>query len=280
MNVRLKKWLLEPFKLLDRKRDRLVLIISVGVFSFFFMYIFNPFNLTRWYGANEFEHMLIFLKFTSLAMVILFVMELGVRPLLKLDFLRRYSFILFLLLELVVFSIVMYFFYELITKMPAEGMQDFLDIFRYSTMIISIPYSAVLFYFHHNQIILDIPSMSDHLIKINDENGKLFLAINQDQILSITAADNYVTVYYDKNGQVSKELVRTSLKKLETELSDTPIIRCSRSSMVNIKNIVSSKTESRQLVLGVKNMPSETLKVSKNYKTKILSILNNQGKSA
>ncbi|MFT7035563.1 MAG: hypothetical protein ACJA2S_004087 [Cyclobacteriaceae bacterium] len=269
-------WLSKPFTLIDRKRDAFTLILVTGVYGFLFMNVYNPFNMTALFKGGDWENGIIFLKFSLLAVTILFLMEFIVRPAIGLDRLVRGTFILFVLLELLIYSGVMYSAYELITNVSVNGFGDFIDIFRYSISVMAIPYMGMLFYFHHHQILSSITSMADHLIQIKDENNKLHLAINQDRLLTLVAADNYVTVYYEKEGNISKELVRTSLKKLETDLENTAIIRCSRSAMVNIKNIVSSKTESRQLILDIKNMPNEPMKVSRNYKARVLDILTNQ----
>lgn len=273
----LKAWMNQPFTLLDKKRNQLVLIFSVGLFGFFFLYLYNPFNLTRWFAGGDWEHFLIFLKFSLLAVCSLLLMELGVRPLLKLCQFTHLTFLLFLLGELLVFSLLMFLLFEHITSLPAGGFEDFIDIMRYTTLILIIPYASVLFYFHHQQAISRLPSMANHLLHIKDENNKLQLAIDQDQVLALFAADNYVTVYYSKQDALAKELVRTSLKKLEKELSNTALLRCSRSAMVNVKNIRAFKTVSRQLTLEIENMPETPVTVSRNYKNRVTSVLSNQG---
>lgn len=273
----LKAWMNQPFTLLDKKRNQLALVFSVGVFGFFFLYLYNPFNLTRWFAGGDWEHFLIFLKFSLLAVCSLLLMELGVRPLLKLRQFTHLTFLLFLLGELLVFSLLMFLLFEYITSLPAGGFEDFIDIMRYTTLILIIPYASVLFYFHHRQALSKIPAITNHLLHIKDENDKLQLAIDQDQVLALFAADNYVTVYYSKQDALAKELVRTSLKKLEKELSNTALLRCSRSAMVNVKNIRAFKTVSRQLTLEIENMPETPITVSRNYKSRVASVLSNSG---
>lgn len=273
----LKAWLNQPFTLLDKKRDQLVLVFCVGLFGFFFLYLYNPFNLTRWFAGGDWEHFLIFLKFSLLAVCTLLLMELGVRPVLKLRQFTHLTFLLFVLGELLVFSLLMFFLFEYITSLPAGGFEDFMDIIRYTALILIIPYASVLFYFHYQQTLAKLPSIANHLLQIRDENDKLQLAIDQDQVLALFAADNYVTVCYSKEGKVAKELVRTSLKKLEAELSNTAVLRCSRSAMVNVKNIRAFKTVNRQLTLEIENMPDTPVAVSRNYKSRVTAVLSGTG---
>ncbi len=266
-------WWKKPFTLLDRKRDRFVLIISVGVFSFLFMYVYNPFNITALIGGGESEHLIIFLEFALLTALALALVQFGVRAAMPVKSLTRLSFVLLLLSELLLFTFMMYFSFEWITGLPTEGPDDFMRIFRYSALVMIIPYTAVLFYVHHHHVVATIPLAGDHLIRLVDENNKLQLAIAQDQLLMIQAADNYVTVYHQQDGKVAKQLIRTSLKKLEGELAQTTIVRCSRSTMVNIHNIESSTSANRQLVVYVKNLSDTPLKVSRNYRGQLLAML-------
>ncbi|MEQ6120157.1 LytTR family DNA-binding domain-containing protein [Reichenbachiella sp. MALMAid0571] len=279
INFPVRGWLNQPFTLLDRKRDKLFLITAIGLFGFLFMYLYNPFNITKWFAGGDWENSIIFFQFSLIAVFTLSIMEFGVRPLLGLNSLTHLSFIFFVICELMLFSSIMFFSYEFITSLPTQGIYDFIDIFRYSALILIIPYSATLFYFNYRQVVSAIPDYGNHLIQIKDENDKLQLAVDQDQLTTIVATDNYVTVYYQKEARQSKELIRTSLKKLESELRNTTVIRCSRSTMINVKNIATFKTVNRQLVLEMKNMPEVRVNVSRNYKTNVLSILTHQTNS-
>ena len=269
-------WLNQPFTLLDRKREQFVLITVIGLFGFLFMYLYNPFNISRWFSGGDWENSIIFLQFSLIAVLTLSIMEFLVRPIIGLKSHSNMSFVFFLFSELVVFSVIMFYSYEFITTQPTQGINDFLDIFRYSVLILMIPYSVTLFYFNYRQVVSAKGDFGNHLIQISDENGKLQLAVDQDQLTIIVATDNYVTVHYLKNAKPTKELIRTSLKKLEGELLNTAIIRCSRSTMINVKNIAAFKTVNRQLVLEIKNMPELQISVSRNYKNNVLAILKDQ----
>ncbi len=243
------------------------------------MYLYNPFNITKWFTGGDWENSIIFLQFSLLAVFTLSLMEFGVRPIFGLKSHTNSSFVIFLFAELMLFSGIMFFSYESITTLPTQSIYDFIDIFRYSTLILILPYSATLFYFNYRQVVSAKPDYGNHLVQLKDENDKLQLAVDQHQLTILVATDNYVTVHYQKEARQSKELIRTSLKKLESELQNTTVIRCSRSTMVNVKNIVAFKTVNRQLVLEMKNMPEVLVNVSRNYKSNVLSILTLQQKS-
>ncbi len=139
-----------------------------------------------------------------------------------------------------------------------------------------IPYAMVMFYFQYmkekdassNYIV-----HGDHLVKIKDENDVMQLAIDLDELLFIQSTDNYVSVFFLKDSKVTKELVRTSLKKLENELKNTSLVRCHRSYMVNLKKILVTKKTGKGMMLELKNYNDGQITVSKHYRAEILRLL-------
>ena len=163
----------------------------------------------------------------------------------------------------------MFFIYGSDGLKGAELVNELLLTLRYTILVLIIPYAAVLFYLHTTQKGESIDSLlnaSNHLVKILDENGELHMALDLDQLLFLKSADNYVAIYYLKDDKVRKELARTTLKRLETELDPYPIRRCHRSYMVNINKISVSMKSNQGLALALKNYPEESIPVSKNYK--------------
>ncbi len=82
--------------------------------------------------------------------------------------------------------------------------------------------------------------LQDRMVRILDENQKNELNISINELLYITAADNYIEIYWKKENVIEKALLRTSLKRVEESLSEYPtIFRCHRSFVVNLKNVQS-----------------------------------------
>ena len=180
-----------------------------------------------------------------------------------------YGIILWFLVELLLLTITMFFIYGNTELKGTQLMNELFLTFKYTILVLIIPYAGVLFYLHTTQKgenIDTLLSASNHLVNILDENGELHIAIDLEQLLYIKSADNYVAVYFHKDDKVRKELVRTTLKRLETELDEYPIRRCHRSYMVNINNISVSMKSNQGLSLGLKNYSDEAIPVSKNYK--------------
>ena len=262
-------FLKQPFHLLDRKRSWWLLIIVTGIYVILFMNLYLPFNVDRWYQNETIPLFIILSSFGLIGMVVLMVSQLVIREILKIRAVKMYGIMLWFLVELVLLTVTMYFIYGTTNLQGQDLLNEVFLAFKYTALVIIIPYAGVLFYLHTTQKGENIDTLlnaSNHLVNILDENNELHIAIDLDQLLFIKSADNYVAVYFFKDGKVRKELVRTTLKRLETELDEFPIRRCHRSYMVNINKISVSMKSNQGLSLALKDYSDETIPVSKNYK--------------
>jgi len=265
----IKDFLNQPFHLLDRKQNRWLLIITIGIYTILFMNLYLPFNVNNWYKSDTVPTFILLSGFGLIGMIVLMISQLGIREVLKIKVVKMYGIILWFLVELLLLTITMFFIYGNTDLKGVQLMNELFLTFKYTILVLIIPYAGVLFYLHTTQKgenIDTLLSASNHLVNILDENGELHMAIDLEQLLFIKSADNYVAVYFKKDDKVRKELVRTTLKRLETELDEYPIRRCHRSYMVNINNISVSMKSNQGLSLGLKNYSDEVIPVSKNYK--------------
>ena len=258
-----------PFHLLDRKQNRWLLVIVTGVYVILFMNLYLPFNISRWYEKETLPLFLILSSFGLIGMVVLMVSQLVIREILKIRNVKLYGIILWFLAELILLTLTMYFIYGDSNLSGINLWNELFLTFKYTILVLIIPYAGVLLYLYATQKGENINALlnaSNHLVRILDENGELHMAIDLDQLLYIKSADNYAAVYFFKDGKVRKELVRTTLKRLEIELDEYPIRRCHRSYMVNINKISVSLKSSLGLTLELKDYPDDNIPVSKNYK--------------
>jgi len=193
--------------------------------------------------------------------------------------LRRFtvrSFIVWFICEIVILGFVMFIIYGDRQLQGDALAREFLQSLKYTFLVIALPYAAVLYYLHSNkqkQKLFQIDKSDNGIIKILDENQNVRIAIEPEKLLYIKNADNYVEIFYSREEGIAKELVRTSLKRLEAELHDYQILRCHRSYMVNIKNVSLSKKTKQGLNLELKISDAPQIPVSKNYITDILKEL-------
>ncbi|GAB2521321.1 LytR/AlgR family response regulator transcription factor [Spirosoma aerophilum] len=69
------------------------------------------------------------------------------------------------------------------------------------------------------------------------DNEKDVVTINSEDLLFIESSDNYCTVTHLKNKQVMKPLLRSSLSRLEKQITQPYIVRCHRSYIVNLDRV-------------------------------------------
>lgn len=104
-------------------------------------------------------------------------------------------------------------------------------------------------------------------ITISGENKLDTLRIKADDLVAVSSADNYVEIHYLKNGEFTKKLIRTTLKKLSEEHPDL-LLQTHRSHLINPTHLTEWK-DAKTVVLGNLHIP-----VTKTYKESILSIQN------
>lgn len=71
------------------------------------------------------------------------------------------------------------------------------------------------------------------------ENERDRLAVPVADLFFIESADNYSTVFFRQDGKLRKELLRSSLSRLEGQISPDFVVRCHRSFIVNLHRVES-----------------------------------------
>ncbi|MEZ4905648.1 MAG: LytTR family DNA-binding domain-containing protein [Spirosomataceae bacterium] len=71
------------------------------------------------------------------------------------------------------------------------------------------------------------------------DNEKDTISILKDSLLFIESADNYLEVVYWIENKVQKELLRSSLSRIENQINHSAILRCHRSYIVNLEQVKS-----------------------------------------
>lgn len=273
------KWLNQPFELLNTKAQKWLLIISSGIFVIIFMNIYLPFDIHNWYKNSPTPIFITLSGFGIIGMVFLAFSQFILRSLLPISSFTNLSFIIWFLLEISFLSLVMLIIYGDLDSTLAGFTSDFFLTFRYTFLIIIIPYLLILFYIKSqkssSQAGVTGKSFNvnnSQLIHFYDENQALKFSVDQNNLLYIKSADNYVAIHYLKNEKIQKELVRTNLKKLTGELADTSIVRIHRSTMINSKKILTTKKTSKGFLLTIKYLPEENFLVSKNFQEEIKTL--------
>jgi signal transduction histidine kinase len=81
------------------------------------------------------------------------------------------------------------------------------------------------------------PIAENPIIVFKSENEKENLQIPLTSLLYIEAADNYCKFFYQINGKLTSSILRSSLKKIEEQVTYPELFRCHRTYIVQLKNV-------------------------------------------
>jgi hypothetical protein len=97
------------------------------------------------------------------------------------------------------------------------------------------------------------------------ENEKDKIELKPEELLFIESADNYSNIVFYRNHKINKQLLRGSLKRLESQITFPFIVRCHRSYIVNLKLINHIKGNAQGYRIDFKVELNDTIPVSRNY---------------
>lgn len=101
----------------------------------------------------------------------------------------------------------------------------------------------IIVHHHHTPEITLAEKVSENkvqnsaLLKLTAENEKDSIELAVESLYFIESSDNYSTIYYEKQGKLQKELLRSSLTRLESQIPSENIVRCHRSFIVNLDKV-------------------------------------------
>jgi len=102
-------------------------------------------------------------------------------------------------------------------------------------------------------------------ISLSSESGRDPIQINLKNLLLVKSVNNYVEVYWESSQGIQKDLLRSSLKRIEDNLKFySSIFRCHRTYLVNMKHIDQIKGNSQGYKLTIKGFEN-TIPVARTY---------------
>jgi hypothetical protein len=235
-----------------------------------FINIYIPFGMNTWYIFSGESQIIAFSKFGILGGIFIAFSQLGLRKWLNFEKLLLKHFIIWTVLEIILLTLVITIFYDDVEGWSSYVVEYFSNI-KYTLSMILPPYSIALLVLLFFQCKSRIDSFKnkklvgrDDLVKLTNDKGQLRFSLPLNDLLYIESTDNYVYIFYMSNGEIKKEILRNSLKKLQIALKDYPIIRCHRSYMINTNNINLVKKVGQKMTVKLSNV-EEVIPISKTY---------------
>ncbi|MDL2282255.1 LytTR family transcriptional regulator [Parabacteroides sp. OttesenSCG-928-G06] len=257
-------------------RNSLRLILGTAFFALVFINIYKPFNSPSWYPVSEFK----FFVFSSLV-ILTGVLVVVISRIIMYYWGKKHDltvglYAVWILLE-IFFMALFYTIYTLSLNPEREYLSAFKESAINTSLVLLIPYFVLHLLFAYQekeQRLRELEEGNAEIVKkqevvsFYDEKNELRLSVKRDHLLYLESADNYVCIWYLNKGQVSKFMLRNSLRNMEEHLADTNVFRCHRSYMVNFDQVKVLRREKDgiYLDLGIEKVPD--IPISKTYSEK------------
>lgn len=259
------------------KRNIVKLILLTALFALVFINLYKPFSSESWYAVSEFK----FFVFSSL-IILTGVLVVVISRIIMYYYGRKkgiklWGYCVWILLEIFFMSL----FYTIYT-VYLNPQRDYLSAFKESSintsLVLLLPYAALHLYFSYQEKERQLEQfaenkgesrMHNNVISFYDEKDELRLSVKNNNLLYLESADNYIGVWYLNKGQITKFMLRNSLKAVEQTMAQTNVLRCHRSYMVNFDQVKVMRREKDgiYLELGIEKVPD--IPISKTYSEKV-----------
>lgn len=274
-------------KYMLEKRSQLIMVLFVSIFAVAFINIFQPFSSDTWLSNNENATTLYFLWSTvlvSIGMIVVAISRVIMyrysrKPTHNITVLKYIGWVfLELLLLSGAFTLLALIVKGQLNIPQNDPMEIYVNAIKNTACILFIPYIICILYFSYQNKNIKLMELmgenigfkSNNLISICDSRGVLQLSVAKENLLYIESADNYICIWYLKGEMLKKKLMRITMKDICEQLSDTNIVRCHRSYMVNLDlvKVMRREKENIFLELGVPNV--KEIPISKTYGEAVL----------
>ena len=265
-------------------------VISV-LFALVFLTAYTPFSDTSWFQLGTNSRFVGTVAFVGIGTFFLscsrLLMTFCVR---KLRHFAMWAYILWLFLEIVLIAAFHTYLSYFLVKATSYSLGY---IFGKSLLItfiaLAVPYTIVdlmillndsrrkLTLTKSDAVESDDEVLPEHteIINLMDNNGNLKLSVKLDNLYYIKAEDNYINVFYQRNGAIATYMLRCKMKTIEDNCVDSSsLMRCHRSYIVNIKKVSVMHNEAEGFILEFEREGLDSVPVSKTYSKRVLEAFN------
>ena len=275
-------------KYLLTKQNQTTMVLFVSIFAIIFINIFKPFGSEEWMTKGKFtatqylmwSTILVTMGMSIVAISRVIMYHYSKKPTQNITF---FSYSIWVVIELLLLSAA-FTGLALITSYGGAERDPF-EIYKnalYNTFfILFTPYILYIMYLSYQDKNAKLRTIMEEnvgnkaisFISFHDDRGILQLTVAKENLLYIESADNYISIWYLKNGQLKKQLVRTTLKETSNQLADTSVVRTHRSFMINIDKIKVLRREKENLFIELDHPGLKDIPVSKTYGEELLKRL-------
>ena len=281
----------QPYPFSGSWQHKLLVCFCIGLFIFLFLFTFRPFGLDD-------EPMPRILYATLIYGAITFVISSALQILVPYAFAGFFEESRWTVAKEVGYFALSVFFVALANIYATHIMYNrnfsmafFKSMFLITTLVAVFPFTGLVLFKQIRllkkykaeasalQQKIEVPDLIPakqvvaETISIQAENEKETLTLSPNDLLYISAADNYIRVYFQQNQEIKSQMLRGTLKKLEEVLAPHPqLYRCHRTYIVNLQKVknISGNAQGYKLELeGVEEIIPVSRSLNKEIATRL-----------
>ena len=251
------------------------------LYALVFLVIYSPYSETSWFGVAKSESFLLTTTFVVASILLLIIsrilMFFAAKKNLKMTYMKYALWLLGEIILIGVFHSVLSMVYIKITDYTVSFIVT--KSILITLLALGVPYMVSAMWLtikdmRNTLLVTDTKNIATDgeaiaqnidIINIADNKGILKLSVKLDNLYYIKAEDNYTIVYYSKNGQLNRYMIRCKIQTIEDTFRDTPLMRCHRTYIVNAEKIKVLRHESDGFYIDFDFEGIEQIPVSKTY---------------
>jgi len=248
--------LANPYPKDSNFKKKVFTALIFGNFVFVFLLLFQPFGISEWKVPNK---ALVLSGYGAITFIAVLFNSVFIEKWIKNWFAEKnwkvWKEILWALWNIILIGTLNLLY----SKWQMDFKLSFIAFFSYQwiTLLIGLLPVSLITLWNHNRLqkknleealaltkVIDSqplpPINAAAKLMLTGDNAKEFIELEPQQILFMEAADNYVEVVWLIGAKPNKKLLRTTLKKMEEQLSEVGyLFRCHRSYLVNLRKVTS-----------------------------------------
>ena len=283
--------LTDPYPSCPGIKNSLIIALLISLFIVAFLAFFQPFELNQIHSKNK----IWFIGGFGVVNFLILTLNMILIPKIIPSFFKEMSWkvykeLLWICWLLFTIGIGNFLYAKLLFDFPESYLQGFLG-FQLYTLAVGIFPTIVIVAINYNQQLrrnLEAASqmntaLKDHNVAalhneqeilISNENQKEILQLPINDVLYIQSEGNYISIYYKRDQDIKRSMIRNTLKKTENELEQyfPPLFKTHRSFIVNLNLVDKIRGNSQGLQLYLPEL-EEFVPVSRAYINKFRDAL-------
>lgn len=260
------------------KKNTIHQILFTTLFAFIFINVYRPFGADEWYDVSWWMFVFASGLLVFAGMLVVILSRLLMFWIKRNNRITIFGYVVMILAEI----LFMGGLYALLERITLGGVRPFTLLYFVSiqnaALVLLIPYTVSLLYISWKDKKVNLDTLLKQLrskpqfIAFKDENNILRFTIKAADLIYLSASDNYVEIHYKSGSKLKKYLLRNTLKRMEDEFHELPLLRCHRSYMVNLDQVKMFKREKGQISLWMDDEGEVTIPVSRSYGKSVTEI--------